>query len=94
MQGITWSCSTVLQSTLATANAAGVSVCTDLPVLRDIDTWEDLTEWLQSVRGQGSHTPVSRASSAKEIRDSSALQAGRKALIDLASRLVEGSSRT
>lgn len=43
-QGIAWSTSTVLQTTLERADGLGLR-CTDLPQLIDIDTLEDLETW-------------------------------------------------
>lgn len=45
-EGIQWSTSSVLEASLANARRAGLAVAPLLPVLRDIDTIEDLAAWL------------------------------------------------
>ncbi|BDA42497.1 hypothetical protein COCOBI_03-3870 [Coccomyxa sp. Obi] len=47
-QGITWSTGTVLRDNTSQAASVGLKVasCSTLPVLRDIDTIEDLQAWL------------------------------------------------
>jgi glycosyltransferase A (GT-A) superfamily protein (DUF2064 family) len=47
-EGVEWSCSSVLQATVAGCQQAGLQVaaCDTLPVLQDIDTLTDAAAWL------------------------------------------------
>jgi rSAM/selenodomain-associated transferase 1 len=49
-QGISWSTDKVLEQTLAIADKQGLSIFS-LITLRDIDTGEDMKEWVQSSEG-------------------------------------------
>lgn len=59
LQGIEWSTSTVLETTSKQCVQLGLTVDIDsLPCLSDIDTIQDLREWLESSNGHPLHEPI------------------------------------
>jgi len=59
LQGIEWSTSSVLEATTANCKGLGLGVDdSSLPRLADIDTIQDLQQWLSSSHGHPLHEPI------------------------------------
>lgn len=63
-EGVQWSCSTVLQRTVAASTRLGLSVApTDtLPTLQDIDTRQDAAVWVDQQQAEAGRMPQQEAS--------------------------------